>query len=132
MLRANRTFPGQIQLHGGKLTWRGQIRPTPLSRVYDVRLEYQTRQTPSVIVERPDLKLLADGRRLPHVYTQRPARLCLYLPGTGQWRAQLRLDETMLPWSALWLFYYEEWLESDEWKGGGEHPGSRSTRGLAQ
>ena len=23
---------------------------------------------------------------------------------------------------ALWLFYFEEWLASDDWKGGGMHP----------
>jgi hypothetical protein len=28
-----------------------------------------------------------------------------------------------VPWTALWLFYFEEWLVSNEWKGGGEHPG---------
>ena len=27
-----------------------------------------------------------------------------------------------MPWAALWLFYFEEWLGSDDWKGGGEHP----------
>ncbi len=35
----------------------------------------------------------------------------------------MRLDQTIVPWTALWLFYFEEWLESNEWKGGGEHPG---------
>ena len=32
------------------------------------------------------------------------------------------LDETVVPWAALWLFYFEEWLVSDKWKGGGAHP----------
>jgi hypothetical protein len=27
-----------------------------------------------------------------------------------------------VPWTALWLFYFEEWLTSDDWKGGGIHP----------
>ena len=35
----------------------------------------------------------------------------------------MRIDQTIVPWTALWLFYFEEWLFSDEWKGGGEHPG---------
>jgi hypothetical protein len=25
-------------------------------------------------------------------------------------------------WATLWLFYFEEWLASDDWKGGGMHP----------
>ena len=27
--------------------------------------------------------------------------------------------QTIVPWTALWLFYFEEWLTSDDWKGGG-------------
>jgi hypothetical protein len=34
----------------------------------------------------------------------------------------MRLDRTIVPWIALWLFYFEEWLASDDWKGGGMHP----------
>ena len=122
-LRHSRVFPGHVRLRRERLTWRGKVRPTPLSRAYDVRLDYQVGDIPQVIVEAPDLRALAGGRRLPHVYQQDPPRLCLYLPKTGQWRPELRLDETMLPWSAVWFFYFEEWLDSDEWKGGGQHPG---------
>lgn len=34
----------------------------------------------------------------------------------------MRLDHTVVPWTLLWLFYFEEWLESNDWKGGGVHP----------
>jgi len=34
----------------------------------------------------------------------------------------MRLDQTIVPWTSLWLFHLEEWLSSDDWKGGGEHP----------
>ena len=34
----------------------------------------------------------------------------------------MRLDQTIVPWTTLWLFYFEEWLASDDWKGGGMHP----------
>ena len=54
---------------------------------------------------------------------QHPPRLCLYLPGKGEWTPAMRLDQTMVPWAILWLFYFEEWLGSNEWKGGGLHPG---------
>jgi hypothetical protein len=66
--------------------------------------------------------VLADGRRLPHVYEQAPTRLCLFLPGSGEWGAWMRLDQTIVPWTALWLLYFEEWLYSGEWAGGGLHP----------
>lgn len=124
-LRSSGVFPGEVRLYRSRLTWRGSIRPTPLSRTYDIRLGYQVGRSPEVFVESPNLRALSDGRRLPHVYQQDPARLCLYLPGTGEWRPELRLDETMLPWSALWLFYFEDWLDTEDWKGGGVHPEPR-------
>lgn len=121
-LRGNATFPGEARLRHGRVAWRGCVRPSPLSRTYAIRLDYQVGDTPRVFAEGPNLGALAGGRRLPHVYTQDPAQLCLYLPGTGEWRPELRLDETMLPWSVIWFFYFEDWLETDEWKGGGKHP----------
>jgi len=33
----------------------------------------------------------------------------------------MMLIETVIPWSFLWLFYFEEWLVSDVWSGGGVH-----------
>jgi hypothetical protein len=33
------------------------------------------------------------------------------------------LDRTIVPWAVLWLYFFEEWLRSGEWLGGGEHPG---------
>jgi hypothetical protein len=73
-------------------------------------------------VDRPDLVELSGGRRLPHVYAQKPPRLCLYFPSSGEWAAEMRIDQTIVPWTILWLFYFEEWLDSNEWKGGGVHP----------
>ena len=97
---------------------------TPLARTYRVRLDYELGNAPHVYVRDPDLIVLAGGRRLPHVYKQQPPQLCLYLPNTGEWLAHMRLVDTIVPWSILWLFYFEDWLETDEWKGGGMHPDS--------
>lgn len=32
----------------------------------------------------------------------------------------------LIPWIATWFYYFEEWLVSDEWKGGGVHPGGKN------
>jgi hypothetical protein len=32
----------------------------------------------------------------------------------------------------LWLFYFEEWLWSDDWKGGGMHPGDLEALRIAR
>lgn len=121
LLRNNPLCEGDGWLHAGGLSWRFQLRPTPLSRCYTLRVEFQQGQVPCLYVDKPDLVLLSEDRRLPHVYSQRPTRLCLYLPRAQEWDPSMRLDTTIIPWAGLWLYYFEEWLESDEWKGGGVH-----------
>lgn len=130
-LRCNPVSAGSGDLRRGHLVWRYQASPSPLSRVYGVRIEANQELWPEVFVETPDLGVLAGGRKLPHVYAQQPPRLCLYLPGTSEFQPWMRIDQTIVPWTALWFFYFEEWLGSDEWKGGGEHPGDwdRKNRG---
>jgi hypothetical protein len=96
--------------------------PTPLSRQYGIRIAYQLDSLPRIVVDSPNLRELADGRRIPHVYEQDPARLCLYQPKRGEWTSRMLIDQTFVPWTALWLFYFEDWLTTNEWRGGGEHP----------
>jgi hypothetical protein len=121
-LRTNPVCAGTGSLRAGELVWRYSASPTPLSRRYDVRVTFGQGGTPRVFIDAPDLAALAEGRRLPHVYEQRPTRLCLYLPRTGEWEDWMPLDRTIVPWAALWLFYFEDWLAFGEWNSGGEHP----------
>ena len=110
LLKSRGRFPGNGVLQTGKVTWVTVITPSALSRDYVVRLSYRQGGVPEVFVDEPDLSLLADGDRLPHVYSQVPARLCLYLPGTREWTAVDAFDDTVLPWATLWLYYFEDWL----------------------
>ena len=34
----------------------------------------------------------------------------------------MQLATTIVPWCSEWLFYYELWLATGEWLGGGVHP----------
>lgn len=121
LLSSNPLCSGSGELKRERLTWCFSIRPSPLSRCYDVRIEYRSGRPPDIFIDSPDLHRLAGGRELPHVYSDFPPKLCLYLPGAFEWSRRHRLDLTILPWTALWLFYFEEWLWSEEWKGGGMH-----------
>jgi hypothetical protein len=105
-----------------KLLWEFTARPTALSREYRLRIVYRYGDIPEVYVIEPDLVSLSGGRQIPHVYEQKPTRLCLYLPGAGEWSPSLFMDRTIVPWCHLWLFYFEDWLGTGEWKGGGIHP----------
>ena len=121
-LQLSRICAGKGILRLGRLVWEFETRPRPLSRVYKLRIVYRQEGTPHVLVIEPDLAELASGRKLPHVYEQKPVRLCVYLPRAREWDGSMRISETIVPWAILWLFYFEEWLESGEWKGGGVHP----------
>ena len=124
--------PGRGMLRVGGFTWNCTLQPTPLSREYDVRIEFSRGQSPEVYIDKPDLVALADGRTVPHVYEQSPTRLCLYLPGSGEWHDRLLVGQTVIPWASLWLFYFEDWLVSGEWRGGGQHPPRREERERAR
>lgn len=115
------THTGSGDVSRGKLIWRLEAQPTPISRTYSLRLEYSENGAPDVFVEQPSILLLADGRELPHVY-HNPLRLCLYLPGSDQWTPAKRLDRTIVPWAYTWLYYFEDWLACGEWRGEGLHP----------
>jgi hypothetical protein len=121
-LRGNPISRGAGDLHPGRLIWRYSATPCPLGRDYHIRIEFKQDGGPRTFVEGPDLHALAGGRRIPHLYQQDPPRLCLYLPRIYEWQPWMRLDQTIVPWTALWLFYFEAWLASDDWKGGGIHP----------
>lgn len=104
-----------------ELVWRFDACPDPLGRTYGICLRYAFEASPDIRVKSHDLRALSGGRCPPHLYHD-PDRLCLYLPGTNEWDGTQRLDETVVPWTFLWLAYFEYWLATDEWGGGGEHP----------
>jgi hypothetical protein len=111
------------------IAWNYPVAPTALSREYSAQIDYQKGESPKVCIKSPDLQILAGGRELPHVYRD-PTRLCLYLPGTDEWHGSMRIDQTFVPWTMTWLFYFEEWLKSNDWRGGGEHPADNESERL--
>lgn len=130
-LKALRWPESTLELWQGRaLRFGFKVAPTPLSRVYRCALNLYPAKYPELFVMDPDPKTLAAGRVLPHIYPHKGAgtKLCLWLPKAHEWSAQMRLDETYLPWAAEWLDYFEEWLVTNEWSGGGEHPDPRPKR----
>jgi hypothetical protein len=102
-------------VRSGKLDCVMPIQPSPAGRTYTVRLRYQHGRRPRVTVIDPQLTLHPDAQALPHVYPG--DELCLYYP--GEWRCDMLLATTILPWTAEWLMHYELWLITGRWAGGG-------------
>lgn len=125
-LRSTEVCEGSGRLYPCRLEWEFWAQPTPLSRSYRLRVLYGDRGTPKVYVVEPNLVELSGGRTLPHVYQQQPTRLCLYFPDSGEWAPHLVIAKTLVPWAFLWLYYFEDWLATDDWKGGGLHPGAEN------
>lgn len=125
-LALRRAFPASTTtLNRGELRWTGELTPTELSPPYRLRMQYRPGSNPTVRLIHPSLRCRG-GERPPHLYSFERAELCLFRPGKGEWRPDLLLVDTMVPWAAEWLLHYEFWLATGEWFGGGEHPGERS------
>jgi len=108
------------------LYWWGDIWPSAMSSSYTLKVEYVETNgiwTPHTYVERPRCLRLAKGHKhLPHVYSEVKQELCLYDNRYAEWDATMPLVSTIIPWASEWLFYYEIWLITGIWHGGGNHP----------
>nr|WP_243876860.1 hypothetical protein [Streptomyces sp. 846.5] len=102
-------------VRNGRLVCTLTLQPTPMSRIYTVRLIHRQQRRPRVTVADPQLALHPDATALPHVYAN--GDLCLHLP--GQWKEHMFLADTILPWTAAWLLHYELWLALGRWTGTG-------------
>ncbi len=91
------------------------VQPSPASQTYTVHLRHQNGRRPQITVTDPPLALHPNAHTLPHVYPG--DELCLYYP--GEWRHDMLLATTILPWTAEWLMHYEIWLITGQWTGGG-------------
>jgi hypothetical protein len=112
-------FPSFRQTaRGNPFIWEGALKPTELSATYRVRITYHRGKRPAVDVLDPPLAPREEGGRIPHTF--RPGRLCLHLP--EDWDSRMYLHQTIVPWTSLWLYYYELWHATGEWLGGGHEP----------
>lgn len=98
----------------GAAVWRGTLQPRQFSPKYRVAVRYKLSSYPSVKVISPAL-----ASETPHLWQD--GTLCLYYPKERPWRRDMLIAETIIPWSALWLYYYELWLDTGRWLGPSSH-----------
>jgi hypothetical protein len=117
------TFPhGTTTWSRFRVKWTGDISPTEYSRLYKVEMVYSLGDFPKVWIKEPNLQELAGNRTLPHVYDSKTQQVCLFVPDGDFWNSDKSLASTVLPWTSLWLYYFEIWLVTDTWHGPGQHP----------
>lgn len=123
---------------GRTVAWEGQL--APFVRTHRVRVRYirplaielftLRRVQPRVQVLDPLLEWHPDYEEgpIPHVYrcesNPELPYLCLFSLEGREWGVEDLIAETTVPWAARWLLFYEGWLATKTWRGGGRHPGS--------
>ena len=119
----------EIKKHYPQTVWkckRGAIevtltlKPTTTSVTYTIKLcAKQNSTTVNIFVIEPKVNFFENGRKVPHLYSN--GSLCLYYPKYNELNYSDLWAKTLIPWTSLWLFYYEVWKETGEWLGGGIH-----------
>jgi hypothetical protein len=108
-------------MHHSRVSWIGQLTPTEMSDTYTIRVTYTVPRRPVVEVMSPVLKA-RPGERIPHTFPGK--KLCLHLH--EEWvAANTIIARTVIKWAALWLFFYEIWLITGKWEGGGHEPSTK-------
>jgi hypothetical protein len=91
-----------------------------MSNTYEIEIKYHIGNIPRVFVLSPKLEMWGEEKSIPHTYSSN--EICVYLPNNDEWLASAFIADTIIPWTLLWLFFYEIWLATGKWFGGGIHP----------
>jgi len=117
-------FPNSEPRYNYKsLCWVYDLTPSPLSESYTISLKYVLGKHPKVFVINKKLELAEGKTKLPHAYSTEKQHLCIYYKKANEWRSSMSIADTIIPWTSEWLFFYEIWLSTGKWKGGGIHAG---------
>lgn len=107
-----RRFPGfDCRIKGRKLVCRGKLKPTEHSEAYRIEVSYTPWGTPDVRILSPHI----EPKRELHFYDT--GNLCLYDWREQPWQDKWHLADTVIPWTAEWLLYYEIYVLTGKWIG---------------
>lgn len=101
--------------------WYMEMTPKPDSYTYIIKIEVRKNMIPKVQVVKPKPLNYAPGKSTyEHInHPQELQYLCLHL--RDEWKPDMKISETFVPWASEWLLNYEYWLVTGEWFGGGLH-----------
>jgi hypothetical protein len=87
------------------------MKPDKDSVQYSVKIIYTGRKAPKVYITYPKIPVNSKT----HMYPD--GSLCLYYPKDDPWRRGKHIHETIIPWTAEWLVYYEIYQVTGAWLG---------------
>lgn len=104
-----------------------KLQPTAVSEEYVIKIRARVgSKIVGVFPVSPKIGRLSNGKKVPHMY--KDGSLCLFYPKYCEWNYTDSWAETLVPWTSLWLYFYELWLQTGEWLGGGIHCGNTKPR----
>lgn len=121
--RILKDFPNAqvLKRKGNSFEIQLKIRPTICSKTYDIKIVFERFEGVKIYVINEVLRVAENRKKLPHVYSHKQQRLCLYSVSKEEWTREKLIVSTIIPWTSDWLFYYELWLPNGEWFGGGHN-----------
>lgn len=113
-------YPGlKVTFDAVSLKVTGMLKPTARSVCYTIEIKYRHQTLPQISILEPALIRNFKGDDIPHVYPGK--KLCLFYPKYKEFKYADYISETIIPWTLLWLYYYEDWHITGEWHGAGIH-----------
>lgn len=106
-------FGAELDIRGGK---------------YKIRIDYQESSSPKVYMITPQidmsdsLEIHTFGMYYHGAYKRRLPKLCLTYWDKDKWNNSILLTDSYIPWAIEWTEFYEIWLLTGKWHGGGVHP----------
>ena len=104
---------------------------------YKIRIDYYEKGFPNVYVVAPEidmsesLEIHTFGTHYHGAYKKELPKLCLTYLETDKWDSSILLTESYIPWAIEWTEFYELWLLTGKWYGGGVHPTKGEVKGHA-
>jgi hypothetical protein len=132
-----KAFPSFREVFNGEFAgcWEGDLAPNQrsyrVSILYKPLFEFECgavqHEFLSIRIVSPAIGLdpRGTGERPPHIYLDDDGQgfsLCLFDHRHEDWASADSIAATIIPWAAEWLFWFEAWLATGVWSGGGAHP----------
>jgi hypothetical protein len=110
-----------IEVNYNEIIIDGYIKPTDMSLTYKIKIFFNGKERPKVYVVEPNIKRLITKPIKVHMFSD--YSLCLYYHKNYEFNPDIDLfSDTIVPWTSMWLYYFELWQYTGEWLGGGIHP----------